>query len=317
MAAPASLTEQFDTLYSTTWQLLRQEVVDNIFNATPLWFWLSSKQRVRRETGGRWLGIQLMFAKNTTVKTLGPGGVIDISPQDPITSAKFDWKWLAGSVIRLFSEDHMNVGQQQIMNLVQAKFKNLELSLIDKLESMGFGDGTGNGGLDFDGLGNLVNVTAGATVGGIPSATQTWWDNKRRTFVAANGIRKELTTLYNDVSVGNDHPTLLLWTQAIHELYEDSLTNILRISDNRFGDVGFEALAFKGAAATFSPSATAQQVRMLNERYLELVVEAGADFVMTDWKPIPNQLDRVVQTVLQANLVTSNRRMQAVLDTVV
>jgi hypothetical protein len=313
MPAPASLTEQFDTLYSTTWQLMREEVVDNIFNATPFWFWLSSRRRVRRETGGRWIGVQLMYGKNTTVATLGPGGVVDITPQDPITTARFNWKWLAGSVIRLYSEDHMNAGQQQIMNLLQAKLKNLELSMIDKLESMGFGDGTGNGGLDFDGLGNLVSTTAGLNVGGIDSTQQTWWDNKRKSYVASNGIRKELTTMYNNVSIGNDHPTLILTTQAVVEMYEDTLTNILRIMDNRFGDAGFEALAFKGAAMTWSPSCPAGNAYFLNERYMELVVESNSDFVMTDWKPIPNQLDRVAQVVLMANLVVSNRRMQGVL----
>jgi hypothetical protein len=316
MPPPASLTEQFDTLYSTTWQLMRDEVVDNIFRATPLYFWLNSKGRVRRETGGRWIGVQLMYAKNTTVQTLGPGGIVDISPQDPMTTAKYDWRWIAGSVIRLYAEDHMNAGRSQIMNLVQGKLKNLELSLIDKMELMAYGDGTTNGGLDFDGLGNLVATTAGLTVGGINSTTQTWWDNYRKTYVAANGIRAEMTTAYNSVSVGNDHPTLILTTQSIYEMYETTLTNILRTTSNALGDAGFESLAFKGGAVTFSPSCTATNVYFLNERYLEMILESDADFAMTDWKPIPNQLDRVAQVVSQADIVTSNRRMQGVLTAV-
>jgi hypothetical protein len=292
---------------------MRDEVVDNIFAATPLYFWLNDKSRITRETGGRWIGVQLMYAKNTTVKTLGPGGVIDISPQDPMTTAKFDWRWLAGSIIRLYAEDHMNSGEQAIMNMVKGKLKNLELSLIDKTETMAFGDGTTNGGLDYDGLGNLVSSTAGLTVGGINSGTQTWWDNQRRVYVPGNGIRKELTTLYNNVSVGNDHPTLLLTTQNVYEMYEDSLSNILRIADNKYGDAGFEALGFKGGAITFSPSCPTGLVYELNERYLEMIIETDADFAMTDWKPIPNQLDRVAQVVVQADIVVSNRRMQGVL----
>lgn len=316
MAAPASLTEQFDTLYSTTWQLMREETVDNIFRATPLYYWLASRSRIRRETGGRWIGIQLMYAKNTTVQTLGPGGTVDITAQDPITTAKYDWKWLAGSVIRLFAEDHMNAGQQAIMNLVQAKLKNLELSMVDKLETMAFADGTGNGGLDYDGLGNLVSTSAGLTVGGINSTTQTWWDNFRRVYVPGNGIRAEMGTLYNSISIGNDHPTLLLTTQTVFEMYEGTLTNILRIQDNRFGDAGFEALAFKGSGVTFGPSCPSGLMYALNERYLEMVVESDADFAMTDWKPIPNQLDRVSQVVVQGDIVTNNRRMQGVMSAI-
>lgn len=33
---PPTLTEQLNTMYTTTWYLRRKEVVDNIFNATPL-----------------------------------------------------------------------------------------------------------------------------------------------------------------------------------------------------------------------------------------------------------------------------------------
>jgi len=54
----------------------------------------------------------------------------------------------------------------------------------------------------------------------------------------------------------------------------------------------------------------------MNERYLELVIDEGSDFEMTDWKPIPNQLDRTAQVVLRADLVTSNRRMQGVMTAI-
>jgi len=43
--------------------------------------------------------------------------------------------------------------------------------------------------------------------------------------------------------------------------------------------------------------------------------DTNADFYMTDWKPIPNQLDRVAQIVLQGNLTCSNRRMHGLMGT--
>src|SRR5205807_8749607 len=125
--------------------------------------------------------------------------------------------------------------------------------------------------------------------------------------------RKETTKMNNNISIENDQPTLVLTTHNSQELYEDALSNLLRIMDNKFGDAEFEAIAFKGAAMTFSPTCVATNSYFLNHRYLELVVESTADFVMTDWKPIPNQLDRVAQVVVQGNLVTDNRRMQGVL----
>jgi hypothetical protein len=226
------LTEQLDTLYSTTWQNMRTKAVDNIFKATPLWYWLYSKGRVRRENGGRWIGVQLMYAKNTTVQSLGPGGKITIGNVDPITTAKFDWKLVAGSVLRLHADDTENVDKFAMMNMVDTKLKNLELSMIDTMEGMVFGDGTGNDGKDFDGLQNLVSVTpAVGTVGGFDrsNAAYAWWQNFARATSDAGKLSTDpsltfnMRRVYNSVSVGNDHPTLILAHQDEYELYEAGL----------------------------------------------------------------------------------------------
>lgn len=329
-ATPENLSERLDTLYSTTWQNMRAEAVDQIFNSTPFWYWLSSRNRIRTETGGRWIGIGLLYSKNSTVATLGPGGTVDITNQDPLTTAKYDWKYLAGSVMRLFADDKQNAGQEQIMSLMKSKMTQLQLSLIDKLESMAWGDGSGNGGLDFGGIQAIVQndptvalSTPPGNVGGVDGVTNTWWQNKTRTWSTTNmpsgdsDIAFNMRKLYNNCSVGNDHPTLIITEQAQYEYYEASLTVTLRTYEKEFGDLGFEALRFKGAAMTFSPSAPAAQAYFLNERYLEFVANKAAYFEMTDWKSIPNQLDRVAQVIIMGNLTTSNRRMQGVLTSMI
>jgi len=319
MPAPASLTEQFDTLYSTTWQNMRDVVVDQIFTATPFWYWLYSRDRIRREEGGRWLGIQLMYGTNTTVKTIGRGGSISMNKPEIITTALFNWKTLAGSVIRLYEDERKNRGRNQIINWVKADIRNLELSIVDYLESMLYSDGTGNGGLDFDGLGNLVSMTpsAAVTVGGIDPSVNTWWQNKQRTYSGGAGLIPEMRSAYNTVSIGNDHPSFIMTGQTYYENYEASLVNILRVIDTppKLGDMGFEVLRFKGGGITFSNHAgfVTNNMYFLNERYLELVIDSMSDFEMTQWKAIPNQLDRVAQVVLRANAVCSNRRMQMVM----
>lgn len=316
-ATPENLTEKLDQLYTTTWQIMRPKAADNIFNATPLWYWLNSKGRRRGETGGRWIGVPLLYGKNTTVATIGRGGAVDITDDELMTTAKYDWKFLICNIIRYYADDQMNSSKQQIMNLMQAKLKTAELSMIDKLETMGHADGTGNGGKDFMGLAGILKATfSGDTLGGVDANTNTWWQNKVKDCSGASGdtiaeLKNGMNNTYNTCSVGNDHPTLILGCQAFYEWYENwVLQPILRVYDTKMGDVGFEALKYKGAAFTWSPSATDAIVYFLNERYLEFVYDTTADFYMTDWKPIPNQLDRVAQIVLQGNLICSNRRMQ-------
>jgi hypothetical protein len=296
---------------------MRNVAVDQIFTATPFWYWLYSKDRIRREEGGQFLGIQLLYGKNNTVKTIGRGGQISIAKTDNITTAKFDWKTLAGSLVRYYDDEKKNRGKNQIMNWIKTDLRTLELSMVDSLETMLLSDGTGNGGLDFDGLSNLVSSTSGQTVGGIDSSTYTWWDNKRYTWVGGDSIHKNFRKAYNNASIGNDHPSFVLSPQAAYEAYEDALVNLLRVTDSPpgLGDMGFEVLRFKGSGVTFSNNAAfpTDKIYFLNERYMELVIDAGSEFEMTEWKPIPDQLDRVAQVVLRANLVVNNRRMQQVI----
>lgn len=320
---PPSRSESLDTLYSTTWQNMREETIDNIFNATPLTYWLYDGDRIRREDGGRWIGVPLMYAKNLTVQTLGPGGTISIAPVEHTTTAQFDWKFMAGSVLRLFAEDTWNKGKAAIQNKVKNDLKNLELSMIDKLETIFFGDGTGNAGKDFDGLANLVSTTpALGTVGGFDRATYTWFRNFQRTYgtvgmdAADKGILFNFRKVYNSISIGNDHPTLIMTGQDVYELYEAQMTTILQLTKTKLADAGFDALSYKGSALTYSPSAPSGQARFLNERYIELIINSNADFLMTNWKDIPNQLDRVVQVVVEGNLTINNARMHGVLDTI-
>jgi len=304
---------------------MRPKAVDQIFKATPGFYWLYSKGRVKLVSGGRWIGAQLMYAKNTTVQSIAKGGKVTILNPEILTVAKFDWKTVAGSVVRLHSDDTENTDKYSILNQADAKLKNLELSMIDYFEGILFGDGSGNGGLDFDGLQNLVSVTPTVgTVGGFDrsDAAYSWWRNFQRTYSVTNmlsgdiGILFNLRKMYNSISIGNDHPTLGLMDQASYELTEASLVPMLRIYDAGMGDAGFEALKYKGTALTYSPSAPAGEARFLNERYIELIINTHANFAMTDWKPIPDQLDRVAQVVVKGNLVINNARMHGVLDTI-
>jgi len=323
-AAPENLTEALDTLYATTWQLMRGEAIDQIFTATPFWFWLTSKDRLRSESGGKWIGIDLLYGKNTTVASLGKGGQVDITPTDGLTTAKYDWKLVAGSVVRFLMDDNMNRGQAQILSKVKADLVNLKLSMIDTLETMVSGLGNGNGGKDLNGIQSIVkndpttNPAAGA-IGGIDAVANTWWRNQARAWstvgmpVGDSDIAFNLRKLYNATSVGNDHPSLILTDVGTYEKYEASLTVILAPVDKAMNDLGFESIRYKGGAIVFGDSMPTGEARMLNERYLEFIYDPASYFTPTPWKSIPNQLDRVMQVVTQGELVTSNRRMHGVL----
>lgn len=327
-ATPETLSETLDNIYSSTWQLMNKEVVDNIFASTPLWYWMSSRNRVRRTKGSRWIGVQLMYGTNATVGSVGRGGQVPITETNIETTGKYDWKHVAGSVLRFRVDDQQNTGMSEIRDLALDKIKNLELSLIDQLETQAFGDGSGNNGLNILGLRALVKsdattnpATPPGNIAGIDAATNTWWRNRQRTWdttgvlTGDTDIGFNLRKLYNLCSKSNDHPTLLLTDVTQYERYEASVIGKLQVYDvTEYGDLGFQALRFKGSALTFGDSAPAATLYELNERYLILYIDTAADFAMTEWKSIPDQPgDRVAQVVVTLAFVTNNRRMQGVL----
>lgn len=315
-----SYTEQLDSLYTTTFQLRRKEIVDQIFNATPFWYMLTKKGKKRTESGGRWIEVPLQYAKNETVQFFGKGDTISINDTQPLTVARYDWKYLAGSIVRYFVDDQRNRGQSAVINLMNAKIDNLQRSLIDKLEESLFSDGTSDGNKAIDGLENLVSNSTTGTVGQIDRSSYTWWRNNIQTMASASAsiyLRGYMNTMFNNCGQQGEgvtrFPDLIVTDQTTYEYYESEAMEIARINigDKTLADLGFGDLAFKGRPITWSPAASSQRMYFINTNFIEWVADPIANFDMTDWKPIIDQPnDRVAQVVTVGNVVLSNSKRQ-------
>jgi hypothetical protein len=317
---PPTLTEQLNTLWTTTWQNMRTEAIDQVFGEHPFWFWLSHKGKRRTEAGGRYISIPLSYGKNTTFTTLGMGGQVDITRQEKLMPTQWNWKYAAISVIRYWIEGLQNRGKAQIMSIMKNELENAKLSMAERLEEMLYGDGTGNGGKDFDGLGNIVAIdpTTG-TVGGLNSATYDWWRNKTKNMSGepmSTYLITRMRTMYNDVSKGQGSgtPDFLLTTQTIFEYYESEVQEQKQIVNQALGDAMFETVNFKGKPVTWAEKCPSGRLFFLNSRHLEWVADPAANFYMTKWKEMANQVDdAVAQIAVAGNLVCNNRQRQGVI----
>jgi len=310
-----TLTEQLNTMYTTTWYLRRKEVVDNIFNATPFWYLLTKKGKRSTQTGGRAIEIPLQYAKNETVKFIGRGGTVELEATDPLTVVQWKWRYLTGHIIRYFADFQMNRGQAQLIRKVNADINNLQSSLIDSLETALFSDGTGDANQAIDGLGNIVAIApATGTVGNLDRATYTWWRNKYKSMsgeAASIYLRKRMNTMFNDCgALGKGvsrFPDILVGAQDVYEMYESEALEISRIliGDRKMADLGFGDLAFKGRPMTWSPSCPAGYLYFLNTSVLEWIADPIENFTLGDWLPIVNQpRDVVAHSMTVGNLVS-------------
>lgn len=312
----ATRTETLNTLYSSTWRQVRPGITDQIFDATPLTAWLSAQGRRRfDDSGGRYIDCNLQYATNSSITWIGKGGVVPLQDIDMVKPAKWDWYWMAGNLMRFNVDEQMNRSRSSIFNMAKAKFDNLKQSMSSEMETTFF-QTTKSNALSFDPLGvSVYSTPTTGTVAGIDRATDTWWRNQYKSFTAPFAVNgsADMLNLWNNCSIGNDHPDFIITDQTSHELYESTIEPKYYTQNRAMAELGFSGCSYKGIPFEFSPSCTSGYLYMLNSKYMEMVFNPSMYFEMTEWKPIPDQpFDKVAQIVVQGNLIFTSFRMQGV-----
>ena len=299
----------FNALLSTTLANYRSQLTDNVFTARPLTNYLMDKGRIRMLNGGTKIVEPLIYGQNSTVGSYHDYDTISLTPQAGISAAEFDWKQYAASIAISGIEEAKNNGEAEIINLLEAKIMQAEESMREGFNQMFFGDGSGNGGLNWNGLGNLIE--SGNTVGGIDSsdALNTWWRSYEENTAGALTLA-QMSTAYNSVSVGNDHPDFILSTQTLFEKYEALLQPQLRYTDTKTADSGFQNLLFKAAPVTYDAHCTAGVMYFLNSKYITLVGHSGKWFSQTEFIRPENMDAQYALIMCYGNLTVRNRAKQ-------
>lgn len=299
----------FDALLSTTLANYRSQLTDNVFTARPLTYFLMDKGRIRMLNGGTKIVEPLIYGKNNTVGSYSGYDSLSLTPQEGISAAEYEWKQYAASIAISGIEEAKNNGEQEIINLLEAKIMQAEESMREGFNQMFFADGTGNSGKNWNGLGNLVE--ASGTVGGINRATagNEFWRSYEENTAGALTLA-QMSTAYNSVSVGNDHPDMVLTTQTLFEKYEALLQPQLRYTDTKTADAGFQNLLFKAAPVVYDVHCTAGIVYFLNSKYLTLVGHSGKWFAQTEFVK-PEDVDaRYALIMCYGNLTCRNAAKQ-------
>ena len=297
----------FDNLLTTTLANYRSQLTDNVFTARPLTYTLMEKGRIRMLNGGTKIVEPLIYGQNSTVASYSGYDSLSLAPQEGISAAEYDWKQYAASIAISGIEEAKNNGEQEIINLLEAKIMQAEESMRESFNQMFFSDGTGNSSKDWNGLGNLVE--SGNTVGGIDSNTYTWWKSYEENTATALTLA-QMATAYNSVSVGNDHPDTLLTTQTLFEKYEALLQPNLRYTDTKTADAGFQNLLFKAAPVMYDVHCTAGTFYFLNSKYITLVGHSNKWFAQTEFIKPEDTDARYALIMCYGNLTVRNRAKQ-------
>lgn len=333
-----ALTE--NNISTTTLQLIRRRLADNIFKANPLAAWLLMRGRVKTESGGKRIDEPLMYATNTTVQAYKGYDRLNVFPTEELTNAQFAWRQAAATISLSGLEDLQNSGESAIFNLLKTKIKVAEMSLKQWLaEKLAANTSTKDTARDFLGLDELIEDVVGGsqgTVGGIDKVVETWWRNYYKAFAGALGATTDLLTKYLNetylaVTKGLTFPDLILTDAIIFQRYEDDNRTLLRLQDRRLLDVGFDNLKFKGATMMWdeniqsgtqitggvgtphtSAAGNTHLVYFINSEYFGVTLHARRNFVMTPFVTPYDQDAQVAQILLAGNSTVCNGRFQGV-----
>jgi len=306
----------FNSLLSTTLQNYQPTLVDNIFKDLVLLNHLNERGRVRVEEGGTQIIEPLMYAVNDTVATYSGYDAIDLTPQEGISAAEYDWKQMAASIAISGIEEAKNRGTEAIIKLLNAKIMQAEMSLKTTLNEQLYG--SASAGSDFNGLGNIV-ATQNNTVGGIDANTNTWWNPTQGTTMGATLALQNMADVYNRASKGSDVPDLIVTNTSLFEKYESLLTNNVRYQDVAKANAGFQNLMFKQTPIVFdlelAVDTSDAPMYFLNTKYLKLTGLNGYWFTTTDFMngTVAGVDARYALVLAYGQLTCSNRQRQGYL----
>jgi len=319
--APPSWTQTIDSLYTSTWAYRKKEATEQAFLKTPFIFWLREKGHLENVTGHRRIEIPLEYGSNETVRWIGKGSTVPIQDSELLTMCYEDWKYVAVSIVRWFTEDQQNRQQAAAIQLIETKLNAAERTLYEELERVMFADGTGIN--EPNGIQNLIaTAPTTGTVHGLNRATYDWWQNQTKTATGAAAVYlvSDMRTCLNDIikySRSELKDIVLVTDQTTFELYEDVCLEMKVLQNVTLGDAGFENVVFKGKPLIWCNSAPSGKMYFINPTYLKLVCDESFFMEMTDWKQIPDQpFDKAAQIVCTLNLVLRRAVCQKVLHTI-
>ncbi len=318
-----TFTQKIDNAFVETWYEIRAEAADNILKTNVVWAALKAAGCFKEQRGGKWIERTVKYGVGPATKDVDKGDTLGMGEVETETAAFWPFRKISVHIQRDAFTDRENAGKFKIKDYLQKRLKESRDSLNEQLELDILGTPhTDESGKKIQNLNDLLPSYANRATGtyGKIARSNTWWQSKYKQFTNIEvTLVDDMRNLYNTISAHKDPPNLLLTTQTIHELYEQFGTEMSQIVKDSTGsqlvDLGFDVLRYKGKPFVWTPNATAGTIMMLNTNFIDVVYDPAMWFAMTEWKPIPNQTERLAHILTAMNIITDQPRRHGLLYT--
>lgn len=308
-------------IVTTTIQNRSGILADNVSKNTAIIKRLSKKGNVKPVSGGDVILQELDYAENGTYRRYAGYETLDVSPSNVFTSASYNYKQAAVAITISGLEELQNAGEERIIDLLESRIRNAERTMVNNLAGDAYSDGTASGSKQIGGLQLLVSDSPSTpVVGGIASATWTFWQNYQAvaSTAAAGSIIGVMNTAYSNLVRNNDAPDLILADNAYYNRYLKELQVIQRITSDEMASAGFTSLKYMNADMVldggYGGNCPTNHMYFLNTNYIFWRPHSRRNMVPIGDDRFSVNQDAMVRLIgFAGNMTVSNRFLQGVL----
>ena len=314
-------------IIATTIQSRSGELADNLTQNNAILQRLNSKGNVRPFSGGNVILEEIFYDDTTTNNANSYSGyeVLNITPDSPISAAQYKIAQYAASVTMSGLEMLQNSSKEAIIDLIDGRMQVSEARLLNRISGDLYGDGTGNGGKNVDGLAAAVAVSpTTGTYGGINRANFTFWRNQITTGATSATMLAKMTEAAIKQIRGTDKADLYIAGNTLYQYFVGALQAIQRITTEESGAAGFASLKFYGGGTSadvvlgggIGAQENANYMYLLNTNYIFFRPHKERNFVPIGGERQAINQDAIVKLYgFAGNMTTSNAQLQGLLTT--
>lgn len=319
---------------------------DNVSRNNALLARMNKKGRIKTFSGGRTIVQELNYANNSTFTWYSGYQTVNINPSQVFSAAEYPIRQAALAISISGLEELQNSGEEAIIDLLESRVENGEMTFMNGLSNGIYGDGTVSGSIS--GLQLLVAASPSTgTVGGIDRAQWAFWRNIVFSALTNGGaaassanILNYMNSLWVQLVRGRDFPDLIVADNLMYRNYMQSLQAIQRISSDGgapdLAEAGFTSLKYMnsdvvldggyqgqaGDPLPFETSASANSIGgvpsgymyFLNSNYIHFRPHAQRNMVPLDPDRFSVNQDAMVRLLGWAgNMTLSNAFLQGVI----
>lgn len=306
-------------LAATTLRNHRKSIADNLTQHNAFLRRLDEKGNIKEVAdGGRTIVEPLIYGVNASGQFYSDYDSFTppTTQQDTVDASEWNWKQLGGFLSISGMEQIKNSGPARIVELVDARKKQLEAQLRNSAALSLYSDGTGSASKEFGGLKLIVadDPTTAGVVGGISQSANAFWRNYYSAAAATSSttVTGRMNTAWLNVVRGKDRPDLLLSDDVMFGYYWASLQSLARFTESKKADAGFTTLRYMDAEMVFDDACNAKHMYFLNTDSLAFRYAPNRWFEVGDARQVVTADYTVIPIFVAGNLTCNARFLNGV-----